>query len=291
VNELIPDLRVLNKTDIPEIIDICKTTWNGHDHLPLIIDEWLENTSCHPFVLEQGNRVIGVANVRIIDEGKTAWMEGLRIHSDFRQKGLGERLTLRLVEEAKKLNVKRIRLVTSRDNVAPIKLAAGIGMKQIAKYAVFWKGFRRYPKWVDNSITIRLLESESVILFIQNYPSLIPLNTLIRHWDFFDATRKKIREIGKTSGYLAGANELGAALSLGIKQATSYGTEWCFSLYATNGVSFLSGLSANLKHMREYGYRNLMCIHSMEFTSLYSRISWLKRRNHEIQLVLHELVL
>jgi hypothetical protein len=65
-------LRILHRYDIPEILEICKTTWNGHDHLPLIINEWLEDISSHPFVLEQDNRVVGVANVRMIDDGKTA---------------------------------------------------------------------------------------------------------------------------------------------------------------------------------------------------------------------------
>jgi hypothetical protein len=72
VIELTSELRILHRYDIPEILEICKTTWNGHDHLPLIINEWLEDISSHPFVLEQDNRVVGVANVRMIDDGKTA---------------------------------------------------------------------------------------------------------------------------------------------------------------------------------------------------------------------------
>jgi len=286
-----PELRIFKKTDIPDIIEICRTTWNGHDHLPHMINEWFESPFCHPFVLEQNSRIVGVANVRIIDDGTTAWMEGLRVHSEYRQKGYGERLTVHLVEEAKKLEAIRIRLVTSGNNIVPIKLAAGVGMKQVAEYAVFWKGFRRYPKWEDTRIPIETMNSESAISMIKKHPGLLPLNTIIRHWDVYDATQKKIRELGKTSSFLAGANELGAVISLGIQHSTSHGSEWCFTLYATSSESFLSGLSANLRYSQQNEFRSLMCIHSPEFTSLYSKISWLKKRNHDLRLVLHELIL
>jgi N-acetylglutamate synthase-like GNAT family acetyltransferase len=289
--ELIPELRILKKNDIPEIIEICKRTWNGHDHLPHMINEWLDNTSCHPFVLEQDTNIVGVANIHVIDNGTTAWMEGLRIHPEYRKKGFGEQLTTYLVDVAKSLKVKRLRLVTNGDNIASLKLAAGAGMKQIAEYAVFWKGFRRNSKWTNNVIPITKMDSESVISFMKNNPTLVPINAIIRHWDIFDATPKKIRDLGKNGTYLGGANEFGAALSFGIEQSNSYGPEWCFSLYATNRKSFLSGLSANLSHSHQNGVRNLMCIHPLDFTSLYSTISWLKRRNYELRLILHELVL
>ncbi len=286
-----PKLRALEKIDVPGIIEISQTTWNGHDHLPQIINDWFENPTCHPFVLEQNNRVVGVANLRIIDDGKTAWMEGLRIHSEYRLKGFGEKLTVHLFEEAMKLNVKRIRLVTSGDNIAPIKLAAGIGMKQVTEFAVFWKGLRRFPKWVDNTIPLEIMDSQSIMLLIKKYPALIPHNAIIRYWDIYDLTKKKIRDLESTSIFLAGTNEHEAVLSLGIEHSTNHGSEWCFTIYATNSDSFLSGLSANLQYAQQNGIRNLLCIHPPEFTSLYSKISWLKRRNHQLRLLLHELVL
>ena len=66
-----PKVRPLAKSDIPDILEISRTTWGGHDHLPTIIDSWLANQECHPFVLDDDGTVLGVANIRIIDQGKT----------------------------------------------------------------------------------------------------------------------------------------------------------------------------------------------------------------------------
>ena len=113
---MIPEVRPLLKSDISAIIEISKTTWNGHDHLPRIIGGWLSNPHCHPFVLVHNDEVIGIASIRIIDEGKTGWMEGLRIHEKVRQKGFAKVLTEYLVNTGMKLKLERLRLVTSGDS-------------------------------------------------------------------------------------------------------------------------------------------------------------------------------
>ena len=137
-----PIIRSLKKTDIPDIIEISKTTWNGHDHLPNIIGEWIQKINCHPYVLELDGNVVGVSNIRIIDDGMTGWLEGLRIHEDARNQGLAKRLTEHLFDVARQLRVQRIRLVRSLDNDAPGKLAESIGMKPIYSWNVFWKGLQ-----------------------------------------------------------------------------------------------------------------------------------------------------
>jgi len=285
------ELRPLKESDIPDIIEISKTTWGGHDHLPHLIGEWLENPLCHPYVFESDGKAIAVANIRIIDEGKTGWLEGLRVHEDARQLGLGQKLTNHLVDISRDLDVHRLRLVTSGDNIAPIKLAASIGMKQMTLYQVFWKGYRRRITWRNNSIKVEQIEPKNVIEFIEKHPNLIPLNALVFHWDVFDATAKKIRDIGKSAQYFAGSDDSGATLAVSGKQPSSNGPEWCFTLYATSPDAFLSGLSKNLEVSQEMGIKNLMCIHSPNFVHLYDSTKWLKRRNHEIRLVLHEKIL
>jgi len=257
-----PDLRPLKESDIPDIIEISKTTWGGHDHLPHLIGEWLENPLCHPHVFEIDERVIGVANIRIIDEGKTGWLEGLRVHEDVRQKGLGQKMTNHLVDISKTFDVQRLRLVTSDDSIAPIKLAASIGMKQMLLFQVFWKGYRRKVTWRDNSIEVEQIEPEDVPGFIKKNPDILPLDALVFHWDVFDATDKKIKDIGKSAQYFAGSSDLGATLTVSGTQPSSYGPEWCFTLYATSPVAFLSGLSKNLEVSQEIGIQNLFCIHS-----------------------------
>jgi len=69
------------------------------------------------------------------------------------------------------------------------------------------------------------------------------------------------------------------------------GSQWVFTLYATNPEAFLSGLSKNIEIAQDIGIQNIMCIHPSEFTTDYSSIKWLRQRDHELRLVLHEKIL
>lgn len=288
-------MRCLKESDIPDIVEISKTTWDGHDHLPNIIGEWLENIHCHPYVLEVEGETIGVANIRLIDDGITGWLEGLRIHEKVRQQGLAKVLTDHLFVVAKQLRVQRIRLVRSEESTAPGRLADSIGMQPIYTWKVFWKGAQN-ADWTYEGISMSEIQPEDVKTKIKEFSKLIEMpdnlnpysHSIIRHWDVYETTDDNIKEIGKHSSYHFGNSDTEAVFSIGGIEPSSYGPEWCFTLYATSDDAFLSGLSKNLELAREQETNILMCIHQPEFTHLYDSIEWLKERNHDISLVLHE---
>lgn len=290
-----PQMRPLRESDISAIIEISKTTWGGHDHLPNIIGEWIENLCCHPYVLVSEDEVIGVANIRIIDDGMTGWLEGLRVHEKVRNQGFAKKLTDHLFIVAKQLRVQRIRLVRSLESEAPQRLADSIGMNQIYTWKVFWKDIREVD-WSFDEIPISEIQPKEVKGKIKEFPELIAMpdnpnpysHTILRHWDAFETTDDNIKKIGQKGTYYFGSSNSEAVFSIGGIEPSSYGPEWCFTLYATNDEAFLSGMSKNLELAREQGSGNLMCIHQPEFTHLYDSIDWLKEQNHDISLVLHE---
>ena len=288
-------MRPLKKTDIPDIIEISKTTWNGHDHLPNIIGDWIQKISCHPYVLELDGRVIGVASIRIIDCGMTGWLEGLRIHEEARNQGLARRMTEHLFDAAKQLRVQRIRLVRSLSSDAPGKLAESIGMKPIYSWSVFWKDIHQVDwEYIDNPMTE--IEPDEVKDKLKEFPNLISMpddpnpysQSIIRYWDVYEVSDENLKEIGQHAKYHFGIVDGEAAFSIGGIEPSSYGPEWCFTLCATSSDAFLKGMYMNYKLARENGSNNLMCIHQPEYYHLYDSIEWLHERNHELNLILHE---
>ena len=289
-----PTIRPLKESDIPDILEISKTTWNGHDHLPNIIAEWLVNPQCHPYVIDTGKEVIGVSNIRIIDEGKTAWLEGLRIHEKARQKGLAQMMTNHLCDIATQLRVDRLRLVTSGDNVAPMKLAKSIDLEQIIKYKVFWKGPISEVNWNFDKIELEPVKAKDIMKTLSPIKNLLQeepnpySRSIIYHWDVFEVSDINLVEIEKQARFHFGSNDSDAVLTIGGENPTSHGPEWCFTIYATSDVSFKSGLSKNLEIAKEKGINSIFCIHQPKYSQVYDSIEWLKERNHELSLILHE---
>ena len=284
-------IRPLEESDIPEILEMTKKTWGGHDHLPTMIYNWLSNPLCHPMVLDLKGEVAAVSNLKAIDNGNTGWMEGLRVHPKLQQKGLAQLMTYKLVEIASEKGFKRIRLVTATENPAPQKLARSIGMEVIVKYSVFWKRYGRGIKWIKDDESIFEIDSSDVLGFLQSNLELVPTNCLIYHWDALEANQENIDIIRKKAVFFISDSVQGKALSWGFRNETRHGPEWCFSVYASSAEVFVSQLHFHLKHARENELKDLLCIHPSELKESYSKVKWLKRREHEIELLVFELVL
>ncbi|MGY5864067.1 MAG: GNAT family N-acetyltransferase [Candidatus Thorarchaeota archaeon] len=287
---MVSKIREFRDDDIPELLEIAKTTWDGHDHLPGMLKQWMSDSNSNPFVMEIDGKVVSVSNLKVMDQGKTGWMEGLRVHPDFREQGFAALMTNHLVNVATEMRLPKIRLVTATENPAPRKLAESVGMSIIGQYSVFWKGWRRNFKWTHEVDIVKRIDSSDILDFTQAHPELVPNDTLIHHWDVFDLTTQNVDTIAKTAEFWFGKGS-SASLSSGFQHETRYGPEWCCTIYATTPEAFLSNLSVHLNHTRELGIKLLMCIHPPEFEEQYQNIKWLKRRNHGIQLLLFERVL
>ena len=108
-----PRIRKVLTSDLDEILEISQHIWEGHDYLPFVIKDWLKDPNSHTYGIDVNNRIVAVANLRVIEEGRTGWMEGLRVHPDHTGKGYANILTEHIIKKAKTLNVHRIRYTTS----------------------------------------------------------------------------------------------------------------------------------------------------------------------------------
>jgi len=283
------NLRPLKETDIPDVLEISKTTWDGHDHLPKMIDKWFSESEQHPFGIEMESHIVSIGNLHIIDEGKTGWMEGLRVLEKFRKQGLAKIMTDHLVKVAQERNIPRIRFVTASVSEAPIKLAQSIDMKEITRFGLFWKEHLDQIDWSHNSISFSETSAADFSKALIDCSPMIPENALICHWDVYDATEANVKEIGKQASFWIGTEkEEIQSLSLGIMLEAQHGKEWCFSIYANDLDSFKSTLSFHLNLAREYDCFSIVCIRGNQFKNLDEEIEWLKTIDFGFDLILFE---
>ena len=281
--------RPLEKTDIPDVLEISKTTWDGNDHLPNIIDSWFSDSEKHPFGIEKEGHVISVGNLHVIDEGQTGWMEGLRVHEKFRQQGLAKIMTDHLVKTAQKLNIPRIRYVCASISEAPMKLALSVGMKEISRYGVFWKAHLDQVDWSHSRISLNESGREEFSKAIRTHASMLPENALISHWDVYEATEPNITLIGEKARFWVGTelDEI-SSLSIGHIKDAHYGKDWCFTIYAKDVDSFKSTLSFHLNFARENDLGSIHGIYDEKFKNLENEIEWLNTIEFGFDMILYE---
>jgi GNAT superfamily N-acetyltransferase len=85
--------RKLTHEDYEDIIDISKDIWDGGDYLPSVFHKWVDDKGFFLGGVDiENNKVVSVAKLSILYDG-SGWIEGLRVHKNYRGQKLGKKVT------------------------------------------------------------------------------------------------------------------------------------------------------------------------------------------------------
>jgi GNAT superfamily N-acetyltransferase len=77
--------------DTPDVLEFCKTIWDGNDYIPYVWNEWMADPRGTLFTAEYAGHAVGMARVTHLAP-KQWWFEGLRVNPDFHDKKIGSAL-------------------------------------------------------------------------------------------------------------------------------------------------------------------------------------------------------
>ncbi len=110
-------IRKAKPADKEPILEISKNLWGGHDYLPDAWDDWLKDTNGRLIVATVNRRPIGVAHASL-QTPDVAWLEGVRVHQQYRGLGIAGSLNKALLDWARKKHARVARLSTGSSNKA-----------------------------------------------------------------------------------------------------------------------------------------------------------------------------
>jgi GNAT superfamily N-acetyltransferase len=262
------DLRIrrVTESDRYDMMKIARLTWGGYDYIPFVFDEWLVDPNCYTFGVEIDGHLIALNNLRIIDDGHTGWMEGLRVHRDFRKRGLAKALTNNMVEFAASTGVRRVRYTTDTTNHASLRLAEEAGMERKFDMGVFWAPPAQVdsvPKGGPRLVTVGAEELYNLVI---TNMELIPHSILVFDWKAVDISESALRKVGEKCRLCA--NVRGGvlkSLSLGLDRKEMKETEWSFTIYAEDNEGFLTHLNHHLSYAKKRSYKGAMGTYPLQF--------------------------
>jgi ribosomal protein S18 acetylase RimI-like enzyme len=279
----------VTESDIGGILEISRYIWDGYDYLPSVIEEWLKDPGSCVYGVEADEKLVAIANLRLVDGGRTGWMEGLRVHPDFRGKGYAHVLTRELMEKAKGLGVERLRYTTSTENEASLKLAEKYGFARTFEMSVFWRPNLDAAPSKANGYLIRQTRPQEVYALLQASPDLVSQKVLIFDWKALDCTLESLETLGKS-------HEFYASLAEGEVDSLSYGSSrhrgeillWVFTIYATEPRGFLSHLYHNVAIALERGCSATMGTYEPKYAEAFRDVDWGSEEHWGTNLVLLE---
>lgn len=273
-------IRKLTDEDMGDILEISRHVWEGHDYLPSTAKEWLHDPNCNFCGVEVDNHIVAVGNLRLLEDGHTGWLEGLRVHPDHRGKGFANDITTFFVQKAADLRLRRLRYTTSTENAASLKLAKMARFKKVLTMAVLWHDKPRPLDRIHGYPPIRKKEPENVWNLLRTDQHIVPRGILFYDWKAADITCSSIKNLGKTHEFfLAVKNKRVDSLSLGSSGQNLNQTWRGFTVYATDSDGFTSQLSCNLAIASKQGQSSISCTFEPKFEKTLDKLDLTEGRD------------
>lgn len=130
-------IRPAQITDRAGIEAIAARNWDGRDYLPHVFERWLTDAQGEFYVATvtdaAAESVVGTGKVSCLGEGEW-WLEGLRVHPDYRQRGIGRALHRHGVNVAVRMGSGVLRMSTDLFNDAVHRYAAETAFAVAQRY-------------------------------------------------------------------------------------------------------------------------------------------------------------
>ena len=268
-------VRPLRQDDIDDVLAISKHIWHGHDYVPGVIEDWLKDPDSYTIGVEVDGNLVGISNLRLIENGKTGWMEGLRVHPDYRGQGFANLLTDGLVEHAISVGVPRLRYTTVVENKASMALAERAGLEEVFRMIVFWADA---PDSVDQreDIDIDRVSVDELIESMDAYTGIMPGPIIIYDWKAKDLTAEVLKELGEERSFWQTKSDRGRALSFGGHRYEESEDAWSCTIYSNDDEVAEAHMLHHARIAKSKGLKNVVIILNKRFQQLVEELGWLE---------------
>lgn len=134
-DDLRVDVRDARADDRAAVFAFCARTWGDDgDYIPRVWDAWLADDRGATLVGVVASAPVAISHVSMVAPDE-AWIEGLRVASDYRSQGVGGLLVSRSLARAGSLGAAVARMFTGATNTASQHVFARFGFVKIAELA------------------------------------------------------------------------------------------------------------------------------------------------------------
>ncbi|MGQ4891029.1 MAG: GNAT family N-acetyltransferase [Candidatus Njordarchaeia archaeon] len=122
------NIRYARDSDKDDVIAFTDMIFEDGDYIKYVWDEWIRDENGFLLVAEENGKPIGILHVGFLPD-KSAWMEGLRVHPDYRRRGIAKKLNYEAFKIIQKRGLEVARGIIFSENNASLSLAKNLGFR------------------------------------------------------------------------------------------------------------------------------------------------------------------
>lgn len=138
------DFKILTESDYGEVKNLCKNIWDGCDYLPQVFNRWVNDRNGCFLGLLHNNQIVALGKYSVLLDNQ-GWLEGLRVHPNYRGQGFANKISDKLLSIAKndlnKNKIPSIGMCTHLDTPASINMMSNRGFKLEQSCMVVFKEY------------------------------------------------------------------------------------------------------------------------------------------------------
>lgn len=126
------EVRPARAEDKDPILAFTQNTFSWGDYIPHVWDRWLSDSQGRIFVGLVDGRPVAMLHVAVYHA--TGWMEGMRVHPEFRRMGIGKAVDAVARDWARQAGARTIQLATAIDNLPAHRTLDAEGYVRVAAF-------------------------------------------------------------------------------------------------------------------------------------------------------------
>ncbi|HUG96696.1 MAG TPA: GNAT family N-acetyltransferase [Nitrososphaera sp.] len=188
-------IRPARSSDRKEILGFCVNMFSWGDYIDRVWDYWFRSGLL--LVVEDGGRKIAMSHVAMCPDGKGMWLEGVRVHPDYRRSNIATDLIAKMIQYGLQKGARQASAIVDVTNVASQRMMEKNGFEIVSRWAYYVAGGR--PRRKKSAARLATAdELNDVWRYLQNSEIYrLSAKRYVKSWHWYALDKKALRNFIK----------------------------------------------------------------------------------------------
>ncbi len=277
-------IRPAKSSDKKQILSFCVDTFDWGDYIDKVWDIWFESKNSRLFVVEDNNKSIAMSHVALCNNSRLAWLQGVRVHPDYRRSKIATQLLDAMLAYAGRHGARQASAIVSMENVPSQRMMEKNGFKVVSKW-VYYSTEAKPRQQKTGARLATIADLDRIWEYLQQSRIYrLSAGTYVREWHWYPLDRKALLELIKEKCVAVTGNIDGVAVvnSRGYWNSPTVLQIVYLDSQSKKSLRDLIALAANMYGKGRYARMHVVCHASRVLTSMLAKF---KKQESELFLL------